>query len=87
MNMNNTLPKHDCNKFVEQVFLVLDGELSDEDTDIFIRDIERCSHCLKHYNIEKELKAFIASRMERKCCSENLRSSIITQIRTLNTNA
>jgi mycothiol system anti-sigma-R factor len=81
--MDSTLPPHDCNKFVEQVFLVLDGELSDADTEIFIQDIERCSHCLQHYNIEKELKAFITNRMERKTCSDVLRESIVQQIRGL----
>ena len=56
--MEQSLPKHDCSKFVEQVFLVLDGEMSEEETNLFIQDIERCSHCLQHYNIEKELLFF-----------------------------
>ncbi|HAE35861.1 MAG: hypothetical protein H6547_07130 [Chitinophagales bacterium] len=81
--MEQSLPKHDCSKFVEQVFLVLDGEMSEEETNLFIQDIERCSHCLQHYNIEKELKAFLANREERKCCSETLRVSIMQQISDL----
>ena len=76
MSMDKALPQHDCKKFVQQVFLVLDGELTKEETDLFLTDIERCKHCLDHYNIERELKDFIAKLVEKICCSEGLKSSI-----------
>lgn len=81
--MEKNLPQHDCRQFVKQVFLVLDGELSKEEEDLFIRDINRCRHCLEHYNIEKEFKAYLHRTVERKQCSEQLKSSIITQIKLM----
>jgi anti-sigma factor (TIGR02949 family) len=83
LSMDKALPQHDCKKFVQQVFLVLDGELTKEETDLFLTDIERCKHCLDHYNIERELKDFIAKRVEKRCCSEGLKSSIKEQIKSL----
>ena len=81
--MENNLPKHDCKQFVKQVFLVLDGEMSESEQHMFIADIERCKHCLDHYKIEKDLKAYVSKSMERKCCSEGLKQSIISQIQSM----
>jgi mycothiol system anti-sigma-R factor len=83
LSMDKALPQHDCKKFMQQVFLVLDGELSTEETDMFLLDIERCKHCLDHYKIERELKDFIAKSVEKRCCSEHLKSSIKEQIKSL----
>lgn len=83
MSMEKNLPQHDCRQFVKQVFLVLDGELSKEEEDLFIRDIKRCRHCLEHYNIEKEFKAYLQKSVERKQCSEKLKTDIISQIRSM----
>lgn len=81
--MNQSLPKHDCKNFVQKVFLVLDGELNNSEQQNFIMDIERCKYCLEHYQIEREFKEFVAKGIERKNCSETLRTSIIAQIREI----
>ena len=46
--------------------------MSEEETNLFIQDIERCSHCLQHYNIEKELKAFSGQPGGKKMLLRNL---------------
>ena len=56
--MDQQLPKHDCRNFVEKVFLVLDGELPEQERNLFITDIQRCKGCLEHYHIEKTFKEF-----------------------------
>lgn len=81
--MKQSLPEHDCKNFVRKVFLVLDGELNSEEKQNFILDIERCQACLQHYHIEKEFKAFVSNGVLRKCCSETLRLSIISQIKNI----
>ncbi|MBC8172358.1 MAG: hypothetical protein H7X71_00510 [Chitinophagales bacterium] len=78
--MDQQLPKHDCNNFLEKVFLVLDGELPTEERELFITDIERCKGCLEHYKIEKNFKDFIVARYERRSCSDTLKANILSEI-------
>ncbi len=78
--MDQQLPKHDCRNFVKKVFLVLDGELPEQERNLFITDIQRCKGCLDHFQIEKAFKDFVVAKVERKCCSENLKSDIINRI-------
>lgn len=81
--MEQELPKHDCRNFVKKVFLVLDGELPEADTRLFINDIERCKACLEHYQIEKAFKEFITRKIERRNCTDSLKQNILSQIRNI----
>ncbi len=81
--MKHHLPDHECSKFVEKVFLVLDGEIPEEERNLFIEDIERCKYCLDLFNIEKELKEYFSSKMVRKICSEQLKKTILEQIKEI----
>lgn len=78
--MEEQLPKHDCNNFLKKVFLVLDGEISESEKELFIKDITSCNGCLEHYHIEKYFKEFINAKVERKCCSDTLKQTILSQI-------
>jgi len=78
--MDQQLPKHDCRNFLKKVFLVLDGEIPDEERTLFIMDIQRCKSCLEHYHIEKSFKEFLTTKVERRSCSEKLKDDIINQI-------
>lgn len=78
--MDQQLPKHDCRNFVKKVFLVLDGELPEEERNTFIADIQRCKGCLEHYSIEKTFKDFLSVKLERKECTNKLREEIKTMI-------
>ena len=79
--MDQQLPKHDCRNFVEKVFLVLDGELPEQERNLFITDIQRCKGCLEHYHIEKTFKEFLVAKVSRKECTEKLKNDIITQVK------
>ena len=79
--MDQQLPKHDCRNFVEKVFLVLDGELPEQERNLFITDIQRCKGCLEHYHIEKTFKEFLVAKVSRKECIEKLKNDIITQVK------
>lgn len=82
--MDQQLPKHDCRNFVKKVFLVLDGELPEQERNLFITDIQRCKGCLEHYHIEKTFKDFVVAKVERKCCSDELKNDIISKISQIN---
>ena len=81
--MEQQLPKHDCRNFLKKVFLVLDGEIPDDEKRLFIMDIERCKSCLDHYHIEQTFKEFISTKVERKPCSEILKEDILNQIQSI----
>lgn len=81
--MGNSLPNHDCKNFLKKVFLVLDGELDSEEKQSFIQDIERCQYCLEHFRIEKEFKEFVIRKVERRNCSDSLKTAIIQQIKII----
>lgn len=82
--MDQQLPRHDCRNFVKKVFLVLDGELPEQERNLFITDIQRCKGCLEHYHIEKTFKDFVVAKVERKCCSDELKNDIISKISQIN---
>lgn len=75
------LPKHDCYQVVEKVFLALDGEMKEADMRLFLADVNRCSHCLEHYQIEQSFKEFLTLRIERKAPPNGMRDSISAQLR------
>jgi mycothiol system anti-sigma-R factor len=78
---NEQLPKHDCYQVVEKVFLALDGEMQEADMRVFLADINRCSHCLEHYEIEQSFKEFLTHRIARKVPPNGMRDSITAQLR------
>ena len=79
--MDQQLPKHDCRNFAKKVFLVLDGELPEQERNLFITDIQRCKGCLEHYHIEKAFKDFLVSKVERKGCTEQIKQDILNKVK------
>lgn len=57
---------HDCSEVVSRVFLALDGELTTAEEKEFLDELNRCSWCLEHYNVEKVFKQFLSNRLSRK---------------------
>ena len=78
--MIRNLPQHDCNSILQKVYLCLDGEMSSQEEEIFLADIERCSHCLQHYQIEESFKTFLTSRIERRKMGEDKKRNILASI-------
>jgi anti-sigma factor (TIGR02949 family) len=74
---------HNCKDVADKLEILLDGELNNEEEDLLIRDIKRCSACLEHYNIDKAFKDFVQKKVERKCCTETLKSEILEKIKTI----
>jgi predicted anti-sigma-YlaC factor YlaD len=73
---------HDCSKVLSKVFLALDGEMTEEEEKVFLRQLHECSCCLDHFEIEKEFKNFLQQKVEKKCVKEETVSAIKTKIKT-----
>ncbi|MBN1170956.1 MAG: mycothiol system anti-sigma-R factor [Micromonosporaceae bacterium] len=53
----------DCSEVLEEVYLYLDLECSDERRQLIRTHLEECAPCLREYGIEQEVKALVA-----RCC-------------------
>jgi len=53
----------DCGQILNEVYLFLDLECSDERRDAIQTHLDDCGPCLQEYGIEQEVKALVA-----RCC-------------------
>jgi mycothiol system anti-sigma-R factor len=73
----------DCGEILNEVYLFLDLECSDDRRDAIREHLDSCSHCLQEYGIEQEVKALVA-----RCCGadrapEELRDRLRQKINAL----
>jgi mycothiol system anti-sigma-R factor len=73
----------DCGEILNEVYLFLDLECSDERRGAIREHLDNCSHCLQEYGIEQEVKALVA-----RCCGadrapEELRDRLRQKISAL----
>ena len=57
----------DCRDVLEEVYLYLDLECSDDRRELIQRHLDDCSDCLREYGIEHEVKALVA-----RCCGDEI---------------
>ena len=55
----------DCAEVLEQVYLYLDLECSEDRRTLIQKHLDDCSGCLREYGIEHEVKALVA-----RCCGD-----------------
>lgn len=72
---------HDCSKVLSKVFLALDGEMTAEEEKVFLKELQDCSCCLDHYEIEKEFKNFLQCKVEKHCVKQDTVESIKSKIK------
>jgi mycothiol system anti-sigma-R factor len=53
----------DCDQILNEVYLYLDLECSDERRDAIQHHLDECTSCLREYGIEQEVRAIVA-----RCC-------------------
>jgi mycothiol system anti-sigma-R factor len=53
----------DCDQILNEVYLYLDLECSDERRAVIQTHLDECSPCLRQFGIEQEVKALVA-----RCC-------------------
>jgi mycothiol system anti-sigma-R factor len=57
----------DCRDVLEEVYLYLDLECTDDRRMVIREHLDECSPCLREYGIEQEVKALVA-----RCCGAEL---------------
>jgi len=57
----------DCRDVLDEVYLYLDLECSDDKRATIRTHLDECSPCLREYGIEQEVKALVA-----RCCGADL---------------
>ena len=53
----------DCSEVIEEVYLYLDLECSEDRRALIQKHLDECTGCLREYGIEHEVKALVA-----RCC-------------------
>ena len=73
----------DCNKVVDMLHAVIDGEASCEELNQFNEHLDRCVKCSDHVQNEKRLFEEIKSKIKTRSCPEALLSSVMGKIKKL----
>jgi mycothiol system anti-sigma-R factor len=69
--------RHECVVVIEQVWALLDGEVTDETRDELRVHLERCPACLRQYGVEERIKRLIAT----KCSGERAPEGLVQRVR------
>ena len=67
----------DCDQILNEVYLFLDLECSDERRTAIQTHLDECGPCLRQYGIEQEVKALVA----RCCGAENAPDELKARLR------
>jgi mycothiol system anti-sigma-R factor len=71
----------DCAEVLERVYVFLDHEMDEVDTEKVRHHLNECSPCLEKYDLEELVKQLV----HRSCCSdkapEELREKVLLRIR------
>lgn len=70
-----------CQRCLELLERVTDGEASPEDEKDFHKHIDDCLPCYEVYNLEKSIKEMLKTKVEKKQVPEDLIQSIKQKIR------
>jgi len=70
-----------CQRCLELLELITDGEASPEEERQFRKHIDDCLPCLETYNLEKSIKEMLRNKLEKKQVPEDLILSIKEKIR------
>lgn len=67
----------DCLKMIQTI---LDGEATPQELDRLQANLEYCEPCIRMFKVETEIKQLLTSRMQKKCCPQQLVSVIRERI-------
>ncbi len=74
--MLNKLQPHDCDQVIALAYQALDGELSTEEMEGFLFELNRCSCCFNSFELEKSFRAFLVNRIERRFMPDSVQTRI-----------
>jgi anti-sigma factor (TIGR02949 family) len=67
----------DCAVVMAEVWMLLDGECTDDSRDRLQQHLDACPACLRHYGVEERIKAVIAT----KCGGEKAPAHLVERVR------
>ncbi|MCZ6693114.1 MAG: anti-sigma factor [Bacteroidetes bacterium] len=70
----------DCDRCLEVLQLIIDGEADQEQQLYFSKHIKNCVSCLDHYHLDQEIKNLIKQKIEIKSVPSDLIESIRNKI-------
>lgn len=70
-----------CQRCLELLQLMTDGEASAEEEKEFNKHIDDCLPCYETYNLEKSIKEMLRTKLEKKQVPDDLIQSIRQKIR------
>ena len=70
-----------CQRCLELLQLITDGEATPEEETQFHKHIDECLPCYETYNLEKSIKEMIQTKLEKKQVPEDLIRSIKSKIK------
>ncbi|MFY0606354.1 MAG: anti-sigma factor [Cyclobacteriaceae bacterium] len=89
--MQNNSPKTDqsgCKefeKFLKILYLMLDNEANDSEEQYVVDHIDRCMSCLEQFEVEKQLRLLLKTKLAKKKVPVDLASEIKRKIHNLPT--
>jgi mycothiol system anti-sigma-R factor len=73
----------ECRDVLDEVYLYLDLECSDERRNLIKEHLDECSPCLREYGIEQEVKALVARCCGAEKAPEELRERLRAKLNEL----
>jgi mycothiol system anti-sigma-R factor len=73
-------PEHHCSDVVRDLYLFLDGEITEERRMTIAAHLEECSPCFEAFDFEAELRIVVAAR-SRAELPEEVRQRILASLR------
>ncbi len=70
-----------CQRCIELLELITDGEASLEEEQQFRKHIDECLPCYETFNLEKSIKEMLQTKLEKKQVPDDLIQSIKKKIR------
>ena len=70
----------DCSIVIRQVWMLLDGEVTDDTRDELRQHLDHCPACLRHYGVEERIKRLIAT----KCSGDKAPTYLVERVRLEN---
>lgn len=77
----NFAGQSDCERCLELLEMIMDGEASPEEEKHFQKHINDCLPCYETYNLEASIKQLLQTKLEKKQVPEDLILSIKSKIR------
>jgi mycothiol system anti-sigma-R factor len=66
----------DCSEVLQRVFYFIDNELQDADQSEIQHHLDECGPCLQKYDLERTVKALVATKCSGEKAPEGLRQRL-----------